>query len=133
MENTPGKFPIYCSELYICNCIYYEAYIYIYIFFFFSFYKWKTPGFPGGLVVKNLPCNARNTSVIPFQEDLNSADQRSPQATTTKPSCLEPVLCNKRSHHNEKPEKGNTEQPLLTTTRESLQAAMKTHHSQKTQ
>ena len=39
MENTPGEFPIYCSELYISNCIYYEAYMYmyIYIFFFFNF------------------------------------------------------------------------------------------------
>ena len=27
----------------------------------------------------------------------------SPQATTTEPACLEPVLCNKRSHRNQKP------------------------------
>ena len=36
-----------------------------------------------------------------------------------KPVCLEPVLLNKRSHHNEKPLHPNKEQPLLATTRES--------------
>ena len=41
-----------------------------------------------------------------------------------KPTSLEPVLLNKRSHCNE-------EQPPLATTRESLHAAMKTQRSQK--
>ena len=36
-----------------------------------------------------------------------------------KPTRLEPVLHNKRSHHNEKPVHGNEEQPPLTLTRES--------------
>ena len=40
-----------------------------------------------------------------------------------KPVCLEPVLRNKRSHHNEKPVHHNEEQPLL--------AATKTQCSQK--
>jgi hypothetical protein len=44
--------------------------------------------------------------------------------------CLEPVLCNKRSHH-EKAMHHEEEEPLLTTTRESLHAAMKTQSSQK--
>ena len=48
-----------------------------------------------------------------------------------KPVCLEPVLCNKRSHHNEKPTHLNEEEPLLAATRESLRAATKTQHSQK--
>ena len=42
----------------------------------------------------------------------------------------EPVSCNKANHHNEKPVHHNEEYPLLTTTRESLSAAMKTEHSQ---
>ena len=48
-----------------------------------------------------------------------------------KPTCLEPVLCNKRSHRNEKPTHRNEEQPLLAATRESLHAAKKTQCSQK--
>ena len=41
------------------------------------------------------------------------------------------MLHNKRSHHNEKPEHCNEEQPPLAATRESLHAAMKTQCSQK--
>ena len=48
-----------------------------------------------------------------------------------KPTCLEPVLCNKRSHHNEKPAHRNEEYPLLAATRESLCAAAKTHTAKK--
>ena len=48
-----------------------------------------------------------------------------------KPVHLEPVLRNKRSHHNEKPTHCNEEYPLLTATRESPRAATKIQHSQK--
>ena len=48
-----------------------------------------------------------------------------------KPTCLEPVLHNKRSHRNEKPVHRNEEKPPLTATRESPRAATKTQHSQK--
>ena len=48
-----------------------------------------------------------------------------------KPARLEPVLRNKRSHHNEKPVHRNEEQHLLATTRKSPCAAMKTQRSQK--
>ena len=44
---------------------------------------------------------------------------------------LEPMLCNKRSHHNEKPAQVNEEYPLITATRESPCTATKTHPSQK--
>ena len=47
-----------------------------------------------------------------------------------KPAHLEPMLCNKRSHHNEKPARHNEEEPLLSATRESSGATMKTQHSQ---
>ena len=48
-----------------------------------------------------------------------------------KPAHLKPMLRNKRSHRNEKPAVRNEEYPLLTATRESLCAAMKTQRSQK--
>ena len=58
---------------------------------------------PGGSAVKNLPANAGDTDLIP-----NATEQLRPCATTIKPVlqspyALEPVLCNKRSHHSEKP------------------------------
>ena len=43
-----------------------------------------------------------------------------------KPTRLELVLHNKRSHCNEKPVHDNEQEPLLLTTRESLHAATKT-------
>ena len=48
-----------------------------------------------------------------------------------KPTYLDSVLRNKRSHHNEKPVHHNAEQPPLTATRESPRAATKTQRSQK--
>ena len=48
-----------------------------------------------------------------------------------KPECLEPVLCNKRSHHKEKPTHSKKEQSQLAATRESPLAATKMDHSQK--
>ena len=48
-----------------------------------------------------------------------------------KPVGLETVLCNKRSHCNEKPTHRNEEQPLLAPTRETPRLAMKTQRSQK--
>ena len=48
-----------------------------------------------------------------------------------KPAHLEPVLHNKRSHHNEKLMHRNEEQPPLAATRESPRAATNTQCSQK--
>ena len=48
-----------------------------------------------------------------------------------KPECLEPVLCNKRSHYNEKPTHSKKEESQLTAARESPLAATKTDRSQK--
>ena len=42
-----------------------------------------------------------------------------------KPTCLEPVLRNKRSHRNEKPVHHNEEWPRLSAAGEGLHAAMK--------
>ena len=48
-----------------------------------------------------------------------------------RPTRLEPVLHNKRSHCNEKPTRRNEEWPLLATAKESPHTATKTQHSQK--
>ena len=64
----------------------------------------KQEDFPGGPGDKNLP----------------AGDAGCPCISTT-----EPMLCNKRSHLNEKPVHCNEEWPLLVTTRESLCAAMR--------
>ena len=48
-----------------------------------------------------------------------------------KPTHLEPMLHNKRSHRNEKLAHHNEEQPPLTATRESPHTATKTQRSQK--
>ena len=47
-----------------------------------------------------------------------------------KPACLELVLCNKRSHRNEKPAHHNEGWPLLAAARGSPCAATKTQRSQ---
>ena len=51
--------------------------------------------------------------------------------THFEPVCPEPVLCNKRSHSNEKPVHHNKEWPPLSVTRESLNTATKTVCNQK--
>ena len=55
----------------------------------------------------------------------------SPRAATTEAAHLEPVLCNNRSHHNEKNMHRNEEQPWLAATRESPCTATETQCSQK--
>ena len=47
-----------------------------------------------------------------------------------KPKCLEPMLCNKRSHCNEKPVHPNSRVTPDSATREILRTAMKTHPAQ---
>ena len=81
-------------------------------------------GFPGGPRVKNLPANAGNMVQSLFQEDPTCRRATEPTGHNYwKPHALEPVLCNKRSHHREK--------PPLSTTRESPCTTMKTQHYQK--
>ena len=55
---------------------------------------------------------------------LWSNKARAPQLL--KSSCLGLVLCNRRSHGNEKPVHSSEEEPLLTATRESLPKAART-------
>ena len=47
------------------------------------------------------------------------------------PRALEHMLCDKRSHHDEKPQHCSKEKPLLAAIRESLHAAVKIQCSQK--
>ena len=53
-------------------------------------------------MVKNLPAKAGDTGLIPGRSHMpRSNEAREPQLL--KPMHLEPVLCSKRSHCNEKP------------------------------
>ena len=101
--------------------------------------------FPGGTVVKNPPANVRdmgsspgpgrshmprsNEAHVPQLLSLSSGAAshnywaRVPQLL--KHAHLEPMLLNKRSHHNEKPTHRKEEQPLLAATRESPHTATK--------
>ena len=93
----------------------------------------ETQDFPGGPVVKNLPCNAGDTGSIPGQGTKipHALGKLSQHAAITETACLEPMLWNKRSHHNETPTHCKKEWLPLITTRESLRPATKTQCSQK--
>ena len=70
----------------------------------------KTHGvnYPGGPVIKNPSVNAGDAGSIPGLGSFHVSWGHSacvPQLL--KPVHLEPMLCNKRSHHNEKPAHGN--------------------------
>ena len=76
---------------------------------------------------KNPSANAGDMSLIPgpgrFQM-LQATKAHVPQLL--KPLNLETVLCNKRSHRNEKPMQHKEEEPLLSRTRENPRAAVMT-------
>ena len=57
-------------------------------------------GFPGGSVVKNPPANAGDTGLI--QEDPTCHKATKTICHNYQACSLEPVLCIKRSHRNEK-------------------------------
>ena len=84
--------------------------------------RYSTSGFPGGAVVKNPPANAGDTrssrgpgsSHMPRRNEARVAQllnlrSRAHEPQLQKPACLEPMLRNKRSHHNEKPTHCNEE------------------------
>ena len=68
-------------------------------------------------MVKDLPANAGDMgsspglgrSHMPRGNWAREPQLLSPRATTFEPACLEPVLCNKRSHRDEKPAHRNEE------------------------
>ena len=63
-----------------------------------SFIENTGEDFPGGPVVKNLPANAGSMGSVPVWEDFICHGSSSPCATTTEPTRLESMLCNKKSH-----------------------------------
>ena len=78
--------------------------------------------FPGGAVVKNPPANEGDTGSSPGPgrshmprsnkaraSQLLSLRSRAREPQLLKPTCLEPALCNNRSHHNETPAYHNEE------------------------
>ena len=85
--------------------------------------------FAVGPVVKNLPANAGDTVQSLVWKISHAAEQLSPCAATTEPMAWNPHST--RGHHNKKTTHHNEQSPLLTATRESPHAAMKTQNSQK--
>ena len=87
--------------------------------------KDHSTGFPGGWLVKNPPVSAGDTGsipglgrswgatkpVLPHLLSLcfraRESKPLSAMGGNWSPHALEPMLCNKRSHHNEKPTHGN--------------------------
>jgi len=60
--------------------------------------------FPSGPVVKNLPANAGDMGSIPGPGNSLMLQSDMPMCHNYwSPHTLQPRLCNKRSHHNEKP------------------------------
>ena len=100
----------------------------------FSLPPWRedTEGFPGGLVVENLPANAGDTGSSPgLGRSHMATEQLGPWATTTDPARLEPVLRDKRGRDSERPAHRDEEWPPLAATKESPRTETKTQHSHK--
>ena len=77
-------------------------------------------------------CQCRGYGFEPWSGKIPyAAEQLGPWATTTEPAHLEPVLCNKRGHDNERPVHRDEEWPPLAATRESPRTEAKTQHSHK--
>ena len=94
--------------------------------------KHQGGGFPGGTVVGSPPANAGDAGSSPGpggSHMLRSGWARAPQLLSLRsgahgpqllrPAHLEPVLCNGRSHRNEKPMHCSGEWPPLAATGES--------------
>ena len=88
---------------------------------------YNVENFSGGAVDKNVPASAGDTGSIPGPGRFHMPPSNwacAPQRLMAV--CLQPMLCDKRSHHSEKPMHLNEEKPLLAATRESPSAAMQT-------
>ena len=67
-------------------------------------------GFPGGLLVRNPPANAGDEGFIPGAEDPTChGATKAWMPQLLKPVRLEPMICNKGNHRNEKPMHHNEE------------------------
>ena len=74
--------------------------------------KTGTQDFPGDPVVENPPANSGDTGSILHPGRSHKPWGNSPCTATTEPMCLEPVLCNKRSHRDAKPSHCNWRKPM---------------------
>ena len=77
-------------------------------FFLFQYIKILGWDFPGGTENKNPPANAGDMGLIP---GLGKSHMLWSLLAATTEACvpLEPIICNKRSHGNEKPTRCNKE------------------------
>ena len=65
-------------------------------------------------MVKKPPANAGDMGLIPGLGDPTCCRAAKPLcATTIEPKCLEPVLCNKRRHCNEKPSNHSDDEHII--------------------
>ena len=77
-------------------------------------------------------CRCRGHGFEPWSGKIpHAAERLGPWATIAEPSCLEPVLRNKRGRDSERPAHRDEEWPLLAATRESPRTETKTQHSHK--
>ena len=83
------------------------------------------------LVREDLTCRRATKPMCHNYWSLRATTTEAHVPQQLKPACLEPVLRNKKSHHNEKATHRSKEWPLLAATGESPHAATKTQHSQK--
>ena len=130
-----------CSNYHTIALISYASNVMLKIFKarFQQYVNWELPdvqtgftkdrgGLPWWLSGKESTGQCRGHRFNPRSEKISQAtEQLSPFSTTTEPTrrshwssqAPEPVLCNKRSHHNEKPEHCNQRVAPLVATRES--------------
>ena len=85
-------------------------------------------GIQFSLVWEDLTCCRASMSL---HHNYYQACALEPSSSNYWSKSLEPMLCNKRNHHDEKLEHRNKEWPVLAAARESLCAATKTQRSQK--
>ena len=77
-------------------------------------------------MLRNLHANAGDMGLIPGLGRFHMPQSNSAgELQLLKPVYPEPVLCSKRSHHNEEPAHRNEEWPLFAATRESLHKSNK--------
>ena len=103
----------------------------LWLFWVQATHKWENLRLPWWPSRYKSACQCRGHRFDPWSRKIPHATEQLSPCTKTKPVCLEPVLCNNRSHCNEKPVHCNEECPPLATTRESTCTATKTQDHRK--
>ena len=92
----------------------------------------RSGGFPGGLVVKNLPANAGDTGSIPgLGRSHMPWSSKAHVPHLLKLTHVKPVSSTREAVAMRSPHATTREKPPLATTRESPHITMKTHHRQR--